>query len=60
MLIEIDDNAINDIVTASLRNTIALAREAHYTDVVIRINGRDVGRQADWIKHMKILPQTEE
>ena len=59
MLIEIEENAINDIVKAALLSTIALAREAHYTDVVIRINGQDVGRQADWIKHMKILPQTE-
>lgn len=54
MKLTLDDNSINDLVRESMAETIKLAKHAHYTDVRIRINGRDVNRQADWIKYLEI------
>jgi len=57
MRLEIDDEHLSETMRASLKNTIELAKEAHYTDAAIRINGRDVRRQADWIKHIRIVEE---
>lgn len=60
MRIEIPDDCLSELVKASLPKTIERAKHAHYTNVVLRINGEDVTVEADWIKYMKIAPERGE
>ena len=57
MLLKLPDDSVNDQVRDGLRETIKLARNAHYTDVVVRIGGEDRRMEADWIKYLEIEPE---
>lgn len=46
------DNNINDLQVATVQRLIDRAKQAHYVDLVIRINGKDEHYQADWLKHL--------
>lgn len=54
MKIDVDDSCLNDLMREGLAKAINMARRAHYTDLCIRIDGRDVQMEADWLKHMRI------
>ena len=54
MQLSIDDQSINDLVREGLRKAIDLAQQAHYTDLIIRVNGEDLRVQADWLKYLRI------
>ena len=47
------DESINDIVRDSMLDVIKLARQAHFTDIHMRINGEWRRFEADWIKHLE-------
>ncbi len=42
-----------------MREVIARAALAHYTDVVLRINNTEERYEADWIKHLKEVEAVE-
>lgn len=44
---------INEFQAKTLDDTIKQSKHAHMTDVDIRINGQNIIREADWIKHLK-------
>jgi hypothetical protein len=48
---EIDTDKINDIQLKHMRETINRSRHAHWTNVELRINGKDERHEADWLKH---------
>ena len=54
MRLTIDAASINDLQRASIKSLIARAKGAHYTNVHLRINGRDEVVAADWIKHLRV------
>ncbi len=47
----IDDRCINEIQVASMHKLIRRAKQAHFTDVRLRINGEYEFHEADWLKH---------
>ena len=46
---------INDLQQRSLDRIVAKAKQSHFTNVVHRLNGKDVTEEADWIKHMDLV-----
>lgn len=54
MTVVLDRSHINDLQWESLKKVIVLTKQAHYTNVLIRINGRDEVFEADWIKHLVV------
>jgi hypothetical protein len=46
-------DAINDIQNESLARSVKRCKQAHFTDLQIRINGEFEAAQADWIKHLR-------
>lgn len=54
MRLTISDDSINDLVRDTLKETIKLAKHAHFTDVWVRIGGEDRRMEADWIKYLEI------
>lgn len=54
MKLEIDNNKINELVRNGLKETIYMAKRAHYTNVKIRIDGQWVEMEADWIKYLDV------
>lgn len=46
------DEKINDLQRRSLETTVKRCKQAHFTNVTIRINGQWEESEADWIKHM--------
>lgn len=55
MKFEIDDEAINDLMRDSMLAVIKRAAGAHYTNIEMRINGKDERHEADWIKHLQVV-----
>lgn len=50
-------DAINDLQVDSMRRVIARARQAHMTDIDMRINGKNERSEADWLKHFReVMP----
>jgi len=47
---------LNSLQVNSIRRLIERCKHAHYTDLVICINGKDEHYEADWIKHLKETP----
>lgn len=52
MRLEIRDGAINDLQVESIKHLVRRVKQAHFTDIIIRINGKDEKVQADWLKHL--------
>lgn len=50
---QLTDERINDIQVDSIDRLIARAKNAHFVDVRVRINGKDELFQADWLKHLQ-------
>lgn len=55
MKLEIDEKHLNGLMRQGMAKLIERAGVAHFTDVKVRVNGRDEHYQADWIKHLKIV-----
>lgn len=51
LMFAIDLSEINDFQLESLRRSIKRSKAAHFTDLIIRINGQDERIEADWLKH---------
>ena len=49
----LDKKHINDIQVLSIDDLIKLCKQCHFVDIKLRLNGEDIWRQADWIKHLK-------
>ena len=56
ILFELDTDNINNIQLETMRRTIERAKHAHFTNVELRINGKDEHEQADWLKHFTEVP----
>lgn len=54
MKITIDADTLNEPMRDGLERVIREAKQAHYTNVRIRINGEWREYEADWIKYIKI------
>lgn len=50
---ELTDENINDLQVESIRRLIERCKHAHYTNVYLRINGKDELFEADWLKHIR-------
>jgi hypothetical protein len=44
---------INRLQQASIERLVTRCKQAHYVDIVVRINGKYEVHQADWIKHLE-------
>ena len=44
---------INKLQQASIEALVRRCKQAHFVDVVVRINGKYEVFQADWIKHLE-------
>lgn len=53
MKLELSDDFVNELQRRSIVRLIEQAKRASTTDVTMRLNGRDVVIEADWIKHLK-------
>lgn len=51
----INTHAINTLQMDSIVKLIPKLQQAHHTDLLIRINGKDETVQCDWLKHL-VLP----
>jgi len=56
---ELDTDNINEIQLETMRRTIDRAKHAHFTNVELRINGKYVHEQADWLKHFIEVPNAK-
>lgn len=56
--LEITIDKINDLQVESIKRTIKRCKQAHFTNVHIRVNGEWEIEEADWIKHMEIKEET--
>lgn len=56
---ELTDEHINSLQVDSVNRLIERTKHAHYTNVVVRINGKDETYEADWIKHMRPVTLVE-
>lgn len=49
----LDAANINKLQQASIEGLVRRCKQAHWVDIVIRINGKYEVYQADWIKHLE-------
>lgn len=49
---QLDVGKLNDLQVDSIRRLIQRSKHAHYTNVYLRINGKDELYEADWLKHL--------
>ena len=49
--------ALADITVDTLETLIKEAKQSHMVDVKLRLGGKDVWRQADWIKYLKRIKE---
>jgi hypothetical protein len=52
IIFELEVDKINKIQFKTIRRTIERAKHAHYTNIHLRINGKDEYEEADWLKHL--------
>lgn len=52
-------DSINELQVHSMVELLRRAGSAHYTDIVLRINGKDETHQADWLKHLRHSTPTD-
>lgn len=43
---------LNDPQRESVQKLIPVLWAAHYTDIIVRVNGEDRRYQGDWLKHL--------
>lgn len=48
-------SSINDIQAVSVAEQVKRTKQAHHTDLDIRINGQNESHQADWVKHLQAV-----
>jgi hypothetical protein len=53
VIIEIPDDKINDLQFQSIKDLLRMLKQAHFTDIRVRIYGEYKIVQADWLKHMR-------
>lgn len=58
MRVRLNDRAMNDLMRDGLLEVIRRAKQAHYTNICVRIDGQDEWHEADWIKHL-VARETE-
>lgn len=51
----LDTDALSEPALSTFERTLQLSRNSHYTDVVLRVNGEDVRKEADWIKYLELV-----
>lgn len=44
---------INRLQQAGIETLVTRCKQAHYVDIVVRINGKYEVYQADWLKHLE-------
>jgi hypothetical protein len=59
LVFTLDTSKINDLQIESINQVIPRTRQAHHTDISIRINGTTESWQADWIKHLVPVSNTK-
>ena len=52
MRMELDDKFVNHLQRKAIVELVNRAKHAHTIDIWLRINGKDVRIQADWLKHL--------
>ena len=52
MRMELDDRFVNHLQRKSIVELVNRAKHAHAVDIWLRINGKDVRVEADWLKHL--------
>lgn len=55
----LDSDKLSELALKGLRDAIRLAKQAHTTDLELRINAQDVRKQADWVKYLEEVETTE-
>ena len=53
MKLELSDDFVNELQRRSIIRVIDAAKRANSTDIHMRIGGKFVMIEADWIKHLK-------
>ncbi len=56
MKLEIDDASINELQIESVKKLHDRTRGAHEINIHVRKDGQDHYIEADWLKHMRVLP----
>lgn len=56
MKLEIDDEDINHLQVASINKLNDRTRGAHEINIHVRKDGQNHYYEADWLKHMRVLP----
>ena len=57
MKFEIDEVHLSEPMKGHMRELIQRCKHAHHTDAKLRINGTYEQYEADWIKHLRELPE---
>ena len=55
MKLELPDDFVNELQRRSIIKLIDAAKRANSTDIHMRISGKFVMIEADWIKHLKFV-----
>jgi len=50
----LDTSKISETVLEDLKRSIIRCKQSHWTDLCIRINGKEERIEADWIKYMTL------
>jgi len=53
---QVTAHTLNRLQQASITEMVRMAKHAHMTDIVLRVDGRYVVYQADWIKSLEPKP----
>lgn len=56
MILEISEAHLNQFAHDIIKRVIAQAGPAHFIDVIVRLNAQDQRLNADWLRHLKIVP----
>lgn len=56
----LDASKLSELALKGLRESIRLAKQAHTTDLKIRVNAQEVRKEADWVKYLEEVEVAEE
>lgn len=56
----LDPSKLSELAQKGLRESIRLAKQAHTTDLTLRVNAQELTKQADWVKYLEEVETTEE
>jgi hypothetical protein len=55
----LDSDKLTESALKGLQESIRLAKQAHTTDLELRVNAQDVRKQADWVKYLEEVQVSE-